>query len=169
MQSLVVFAAVLFAAAARPQFGAYRPLGVTTRPYYQPRPTPVVPAPLLAASPTYRPAGPQILILKQTQDLSPEGSYAYSYDTENGISVQEVGTLANVGAKEPAIVADGSYRYTSPEGIPIEVRYVANENGFVAQGAHLPTPPPIPEAILRSLEFNARNAPLQQQPQYGRK
>lgn len=39
--------------------------------------------------------------------------------------------------------------------------YTANENGFNAQGPHLPvapvddkTPPPIPEAILRAIAWN---------------
>lgn len=54
-------------------------------------------------------------------------------------------------------------QYTSPEGIPIETSYVADENGYQPQGAHLPTPPPIPEAILRSLEYNAAHP---QQPEY---
>lgn len=34
--------------------------------------------------------------------------------------------------------------------------YTADEHGFHPQGAHLPTPPPIPEAIQKSLEQNAR-------------
>lgn len=49
----------------------------------------------------------------------------------------------------------GSYKYTAPDGTPISVTYVADENGFHVEGAHLPTPPPIPEAILRSLQYNA--------------
>ena len=50
----------------------------------------------------------------------------------------------------------GSYSYTGPDGITVSLTYTADENGFVPQGDHLPTPPPIPEAILRSLEQNAR-------------
>lgn len=49
----------------------------------------------------------------------------------------------------------GSYSYTSPEGKQIAVNYIADENGFRASGDHLPTPPPIPDAILRSLQYNA--------------
>lgn len=46
----------------------------------------------------------------------------------------------------------GSYSYTSPEGQVITVNYVADENGFHPTGDHLPTPPPIPDAILKSLQ-----------------
>lgn len=51
--------------------------------------------------------------------------------------------------------AQGDFKYTAPDGTPISLQYIANENGFQPQGAHLPTAPPIPEAILRSLEYNA--------------
>jgi hypothetical protein len=45
--------------------------------------------------------------------------------------------------KQDAIVSRGSYSYISPEGIPITVNYVADdEGGFQPQGDHLPTPPP---------------------------
>lgn len=59
----------------------------------------------------------------------------------------------------------GSFSYTSPEGQPIRVTYVADENGFRPEGAHLPTPPPIPEAIARSLAY-LRTQPSYQEPQY---
>lgn len=36
-------------------------------------------------------------------------------------------------------------------------RYTAGVNGFVPEGDHLPTPPPIPEEILKVLEQNARD------------
>jgi hypothetical protein len=37
------------------------------------------------------------------------------------------------------------------------VRYTADENGYRAEGVHLPTPPPIPDAIAKSLEHNAND------------
>ncbi|NP_001166719.1 cuticular protein RR-1 motif 32 precursor [Bombyx mori] len=104
--------------------------------------------------------GQVIPILSQSQDVNFDGSYQFSYETGNGIAAQEQGYLKNAGAKDAeAQVAQGSFTYTSPEGIPISVSYVADENGFRPEGAHLPTPPPIPEAILRALQY------IESQPQ----
>lgn len=78
----------------------------------------------------------------------------FSYETANGIKAEEVGNLkrATSADKTDVIVAKGSYSYTSPEGELIQVTYVADdEGGFQAQGAHLPTPPPIPAAIQKAL------------------
>jgi len=84
----------------------------------------------------------------------------FSYETGNGIAAQEQGYLKNAGQKDlEAQVATGSFSYTGPDGVLYTVTYTADENGFRAEGAHLPTPPPIPEAIARALN-------LQQQPQH---
>ncbi|XP_071442458.1 endocuticle structural glycoprotein SgAbd-2-like [Hetaerina americana] len=101
-------------------------------------------------------------ILAYTNDHNPDGSYAYSYQTGNGISASERGFLKSPGTQLEAQVAQGSYSYTAPDGTPITVNYIADENGFRAEGAHLPTPPPIPPAIQRSLAFIAAQGPNRQ-------
>ncbi|CAH0699917.1 unnamed protein product [Spodoptera exigua] len=110
--------------------------------------------------------GQVIPIIKQSQEVGFDGSYQYNYETGNGIAAQEQGYLKNAGVKDAeAQVAQGSFTYTSPEGIPISVSYIADENGFQPQGAHLPTPPPIPEAIARALQY-IESQPKQQQQVY---
>lgn len=55
-----------------------------------------------------------------------------SYETGNGIAAQEQGYLKSTGVQnEGAQVAQGSYSYTSPEGIPISLSYVADEYGMI--------------------------------------
>nr|CAI5864349.1 unnamed protein product [Callosobruchus analis] len=61
------------------------------------------------------------------------------YETENGIAAQEQGRPRQIGPEAP-IVAQGSFSYTAADGTPIQLSYVADENGFQPQGAHLPTP-----------------------------
>ncbi|XP_023307587.2 pupal cuticle protein Edg-78E [Lucilia cuprina] len=80
------------------------------------------------------------------------GVFKYAYATSNGIDVQAAGS---------PIESIGIYSYISPEGVPIEVRYIADELGFHAVGRHLPRPPPIPDYILRSLEYIKKHAPPQ--------
>lgn len=66
-----------------------------------------------------------------------------------------------------AMEAKGGFRYTAPDGTPIALTYTADENGFQAFGAHLPTPPPIPPAIQRALAYIAANPdPRYQQERY---
>ncbi|KAJ0179899.1 hypothetical protein K1T71_004490 [Dendrolimus kikuchii] len=100
-----------------------------------------------------------IPILKQDSIINPDGSYQYSYETGNGIVADERGALKNIGAEEPALEVEGQFQYPSEEGGNIQLSYIANENGFQPQGAHLPTPPPIPEAIQRALAYLATAPP----------
>ncbi|GFG37115.1 hypothetical protein Cfor_05777 [Coptotermes formosanus] len=103
---------------------------------------------------------PFVPIVSYNNDISHDGSYAYSYQTADGTTAQESGYLKNPGSRDlEAQSVQGSYSYTSPEGTPITVTYTADENGFRAQGAHLPVAPPIPDAILKSLDLIARTQP----------
>ncbi|KAI8436110.1 hypothetical protein MSG28_004212 [Choristoneura fumiferana] len=80
-----------------------------------------------------------------------------SYETGNGISAHESGAPNARGPEGPAVTADGAFSYRAPDGQQISISYTADENGFHPVGSHLPTPPPIPEEILKSIEFNKRN------------
>ncbi|XP_055597791.1 endocuticle structural glycoprotein ABD-4-like [Uranotaenia lowii] len=100
-------------------------------------------------------------IISQDNNIEPDGNYQYSYETANGIRGQEQGTLKQSSSPDTSdvIIASGSYSYTSPEGVVINLNYAADdENGFQAQGEHLPTPPPIPPQIQRALDYLAQFA-----------
>ncbi|XP_017838539.1 LOW QUALITY PROTEIN: cuticle protein CP14.6 [Drosophila busckii] len=84
------------------------------------------------------------VILKQNFDLNPDGSYQYNYETSNGIRADEAGYLKNPGSQLEAQVMQGSYSYTGPDGVVYTINYIADENGYRAEGAHIPTPPPVP-------------------------
>uniref|UniRef100_A0A336LN18 CSON013508 protein n=1 Tax=Culicoides sonorensis TaxID=179676 RepID=A0A336LN18_CULSO len=71
----------------------------------------------------------RIVRMKSISDI--DGNYNYMYESENGIRMQEQGFVKQGEKKEDHInVAQGSYSYTSPEGMPITVNYIADENGF---------------------------------------
>ncbi|KAE8573249.1 endocuticle structural glycoprotein SgAbd-4 [Halyomorpha halys] len=116
------------------------------------------------SAPQVKPNDP-VAIISSTDEHNPDGSYQWSYETANGIKAQETGSLKP--AQDPkdgqVVVAQGSYSYTADDGTVISLTYVADDlEGFQPQGAHLPTPPPIPEAIKRALDFIATEP---QQPQ----
>lgn len=79
----------------------------------------------------------------------------FSFETENGIFVQQEGNVRSITNDNVDLVVSGSFLYESPEGQEVNVQYTADKNGFHPVGLHLPTPPPIPQAILRALEWNA--------------
>ncbi|XP_045764255.1 endocuticle structural glycoprotein ABD-4-like [Maniola jurtina] len=116
----------------------------------------------IAASAPQKPADQVIAILKQEFDQQADGSYVYSYETENGIKADETGTLKKASSPDSndVIVAQGAFSYTAPDGTVISLNYVADdENGFRPEGAHLPTPPPIPPAIQKALDYLATLPP----------
>ncbi|XP_055595185.1 endocuticle structural glycoprotein SgAbd-8-like [Uranotaenia lowii] len=120
---------------------------------------------LLVLSVYSAPQGPvtePIPIIRQEQEINPDGTYSWSYETGNGIQAEEQGFLKNAGTEQAAQVAQGEYSYTAPDGQLIRVQYIADENGFQPIGDHLPTPPPIPPAIQRALEYLASLPPREE-------
>ncbi|CAB3364636.1 Hypothetical predicted protein [Cloeon dipterum] len=107
----------------------------------------------IAAAPIYRSPEANAAILTYNNDHGINGDYRYSYSTSNGIQSQEQGYLKNPGTQAEAQVAQGSYSYTGPDGIVYTVNYIADENGFRAEGLHLPTPPPLPAHAIEQIRF----------------
>ncbi|XP_063233835.1 endocuticle structural glycoprotein ABD-4-like [Bacillus rossius redtenbacheri] len=125
-----------------------------------------------AAAPQPQKLDEPIAIISYTNDLTPDGGYVWSYETANGIKANEKGTLKQTSDPEnpQVIVAEGAYSYTSPEGVPINIQYVATDDGgFVATGEAIPTSPPIPPAIQRALDYIASHPPAPEGPGRGRR
>jgi len=76
-------------------------------------------------------------ILRLDSDVRPDG-YQFALETSDGKTHQEEGTLKNIGTDEESIVVRGSYSFVADDGQTYTVNYVADENGFQPEGAHLP-------------------------------
>ncbi|KAJ8729985.1 hypothetical protein PYW07_017023 [Mythimna separata] len=111
------------------------------------------------AAPGYTGAygGAQIPILRYENVNNGDGTYRYNYETGNGISAHESGAPRAPGPEGLAVTAEGGFSYRAPDGQQVSLTYTADENGFHPVGSHIPTPPPIPAAILRSIEFNRQH------------
>ncbi|XP_023309000.1 larval cuticle protein 65Ag1-like [Lucilia cuprina] len=79
-------------------------------------------------------------VLRSESEVGPE-SFQYAYATSDGVEAEAQGQLKNVGTDEEAIVVKGSFSFVADDGQTYTVNYVADENGFQPQGAHLPVAP----------------------------
>lgn len=81
----------------------------------------------------------QTVILKSESDVRPDG-FEFEYKTSDGVSRQEQGQLKDIGGENPALQVQGSVTWTAADGLEYTLNYVANENGYQPEGAHLPAP-----------------------------
>ncbi|XP_068226250.1 cuticle protein AM1159-like [Palaemon carinicauda] len=79
-----------------------------------------------------------------------DGTFSYAFEAENGIAAQAAGVQGSQGQSN----IEGFYSYPLSDGSGfIEVRYVADENGFRAESPFLPTPHPTPAHVLELLRI----------------
>ncbi|KAL1512618.1 hypothetical protein ABEB36_002181 [Hypothenemus hampei] len=103
-------------------------------------------------SPQQQSGSTPIPIVSQSAETKEDGGFSYSFETGNGIKVEESGNIrqgtqgrsiaGDEDGNNTILVLQGSFSYQAPDGQLISLRYVADENGFQPEGAHLPTNPP---------------------------
>ncbi|XP_017470775.1 PREDICTED: larval cuticle protein 8-like [Rhagoletis zephyria] len=86
------------------------------------------------------PADSDAQVLRFDSDVKADG-FNYAYETSNGIKEDASAVLNNVGSENEAIAVRGSYSFVADDGVTYTVNYIADENGFQPQGAHLPVAP----------------------------
>ncbi|MCL4171314.1 UNVERIFIED_CONTAM: hypothetical protein GTU68_036917, partial [Idotea baltica] len=85
--------------------------------------------------------GPVIPILRDERyGPAADGSYSFDFETGNGISRQEQGQPGLNGA----VVSQGAWSFTFPDGSPAQFSFVADENGYRPESPLIPTPHPLP-------------------------
>ncbi|XP_017860627.1 PREDICTED: larval cuticle protein 4 [Drosophila arizonae] len=102
-------------------------------------------AALLACAAAAPRPGDEAQITRFDIQADTDGSFSHTAETSDGTVFSEQG----VGSQ----YAKGYFAWVSPEGVPVQVSYVADENGYQPQSDLLPTPPPIPDYILRSIQY----------------
>ncbi|KAH8318522.1 hypothetical protein KR067_008167 [Drosophila pandora] len=86
------------------------------------------------------PAAEEAQILRSESDVGPEG-FKYNWETSDGQSAQADGHLNNAGTENESLAVRGSFSFVADDGQTYTVNYIADENGFQPQGAHLPVAP----------------------------
>ncbi|XP_034249456.1 endocuticle structural glycoprotein SgAbd-2-like [Thrips palmi] len=108
-----------------------------------------------------------IPIIRLDNVVNPDGSFSYTYETGNGIQAQAQGFLKNAGNPQlEGQAVQGSFAYRGPDNVVYAIQYIADENGYQPQGAHLPTPPPIPAELQRAYELASRDPDPNDNGQY---
>ncbi|XP_045593602.1 cuticle protein AMP1A-like isoform X2 [Procambarus clarkii] len=95
-------------------------------------------------------------ILRDDRVQDDNGRYNFDVETGNGITFSQSGSP---DGPDGAVVKAGKYSYTAPDGTFVEVKFVADENGFQPQSDLLPVAPefphPIPQFVLDQIAFAA--------------
>ncbi|XP_076055665.1 cuticle protein AMP4-like [Oratosquilla oratoria] len=90
-----------------------------------------------------------IPILIESRKEPDNGAFESSFEAGNGIKFSQTATAGAAGQSN----SEGVFSYPDENGNVLEIRYVANENGFQPQGAHLPVPPAAPAHVAELLRI----------------
>ncbi|XP_017048571.2 uncharacterized protein LOC108093137 [Drosophila ficusphila] len=82
----------------------------------------------------------EVEIVRQASDVGPE-NFSYAWETSDGQKADAAGELKNVGSENESLAVRGSFSFVADDGQTYTVNYIADENGFQPQGAHLPVAP----------------------------
>ncbi|XP_052743734.1 endocuticle structural glycoprotein SgAbd-2 [Bicyclus anynana] len=97
----------------------------------------------------------QAQISRYENEIDDKG-WHYAYETSDGTKAEQDGRiLPGVQPEEGSLAVSGSFSYVGDDGQTYTVTYTADETGYHPSGDHLPTPPPIPDDILKSLQLTA--------------
>ncbi|XP_069674205.1 endocuticle structural glycoprotein SgAbd-5-like [Periplaneta americana] len=89
-------------------------------------------AAILAVAVAVPQSGKDAQITAYSNDVGLDG-YNFAFQTSDGISRNEQGTLKNPGTENEAIEVRGTYTYKGVDGKDYTVNFVANENGYQPQ------------------------------------
>ncbi|XP_030560922.1 larval cuticle protein 65Ag1-like [Drosophila novamexicana] len=82
----------------------------------------------------------EVGVVRQESDVSPTG-FKYNLELTDGIKTEAEGQLKTFDKEEAAVVVRGSFSYVADDGQTYTINYIADENGYQPQGAHLPVAP----------------------------
>ncbi|KAF2343987.1 Insect cuticle protein, partial [Trinorchestia longiramus] len=106
---------------------------------------------VLSAPQSYnRPAGnfEIIPIISDNRNGPLDGVYDFDFETGNGIRRNEQGRPSGPNG---AVVSQGAWSFTFPDGTPAQFSFVADEGGYRVESPLLPTPPPLPPHAIEQI------------------
>lgn len=62
----------------------------------------------------------------------------FRYETSDGVSRTEEAELKNAGTENEILVVRGTISWFAPDGQQYTISFIADENGYQPEGAHLP-------------------------------